>query len=62
MAYVSQTLHMSYLIRACANLYIDLSIYESNKTDFHLNWVQTNELCEIELFEIELFDHLIMFK
>ena len=25
----------------------------------YLNWGQTNDLCEIELFEIELFDHLI---
>ena len=28
----------------------------------HLNSVQTNDLCQIELFEIELFDHLDMCK
>ena len=28
----------------------------------YLNWVQTNELCKIELLEIELFDHLIVCK
>ena len=27
-----------------------------------LNPVQTNALCQIELFEIELFDHLILCK
>ena len=28
----------------------------------HLNWVQTNDLCWIELLEIEQFDHLTVYK
>ena len=35
-------------------------IYDLNRTIWHLNWVQTNDLCHIELFEVKLFDHLIM--
>ena len=27
-----------------------------------LNWMQTNDLCEIELLEIELFYHLTVYK
>ena len=27
---------------------------------WHLNWVQTKDLCSIELLEIEQFDHLIV--
>ena len=34
-------------------------IYGSNRTVWHFNWVQTNDLCEIELLEIELLDHLL---
>ena len=26
------------------------------------NWVQTNDLCKIELFEIELFGHSTVYK
>ena len=33
-------------------------IYGSNRIVWQFNWVQTNDLCLIELFEIELFDHL----
>ena len=32
--------------------------YGSNRTVWYLNWVQTNDLCKIELLEIELLDHL----
>ena len=28
----------------------------------HLSWVQTNDLCKIELFEIELFYYLFVNK
>ena len=38
------------------------SIYESNRTRSHLNWVQTNDLCWIELLEIELFDPLTVYR
>ena len=31
--------------------------YGSNRTVWHQNCVQTNELCSIDSFEIELFDH-----
>ena len=34
------------------------TIYGSNRTAWHLNCVQTNDLHSIELLEIELFDHL----
>ena len=37
-------------------------IYGSNRTIWHLNWEQTNDLCQIELEEIELFDHLAVGK
>ena len=37
-------------------------IYKSNRTIWHLNCVQTNELCQIKLLEIELFDCLTMCK
>ena len=37
-------------------------IYWSNRTVLHLNWVQTNDFYQIELFEIELFDHLTVCK
>ena len=30
----------------------------SNKTVWHLKWVQTNDLFLMELLEIERFDHL----
>ena len=30
----------------------------SNRTIWHLNYVQTNDVCQIEFHEIELFDHL----
>ena len=33
-------------------------IYGSNRIVWHLNWVQKNELCSIELLEIEPFDNL----
>ena len=29
---------------------------------WHLNWVQTNDLCKIELLEIKLFGHLTVCK
>ena len=32
-------------------------IYVSKRTVWYLNWVQTNDLCWFELFEIELFDN-----
>ena len=34
----------------------------SNKTVWHLNWVQTNNLYKIEIFEIELFDYSTVSK
>ena len=37
-------------------------IYGSNWTDWHLNWVQTNDLYYIELLKIELFDYLTVCK
>ena len=37
-------------------------IYRPNRTDWHLNWVQTNDLYKIELLEIELFDPLTVCK
>ena len=33
-------------------------IYGLNTTVWHPHWMQTNNLRKIELFEIELFDHL----
>ena len=36
--------------------------YGSNRTVWHLNCVQTNDLCLIELFEIDLFYHLPLGK
>ena len=35
-------------------------IYGSNRTVWHSNCVQTNDLCQIELYAIEQFDHLIV--
>ena len=32
--------------------------FVSNRTDWHLKYVQTNDFCKIELLDIELFDHL----
>ena len=40
----------------------DNPTYCSNKTVWPLNWVQTNDLCLIELFVIELLDHLTVCK
>ena len=37
-------------------------IYGPNGTVWYLNWVQTNDLHNIGLLEIELFDHLIVCK
>ena len=37
-------------------------IYGKHRTVWNLNWVQTNNLDEIELLEIELFDHLTVCK
>ena len=37
-------------------------IYGSNRTVWHLNCMQTNDLCKIELFEIELFHDLTVCK
>ena len=34
----------------------------SNRTVWHLNWMQTNDFGEIELFDIEQFDHLTVCK
>ena len=33
-------------------------IYGSNPAVWHLNWVQTDDWCQIKLFEIELLHHL----
>ena len=38
----------------------DSPIYASNRTVWHLNWVQINNLSYIELFEIELFIELFV--
>ena len=37
-------------------------IYELNGNVWHSNCIQTNDLCWIEYFEIELFDHLTVCK
>ena len=37
-------------------------IYGSNRSVWYLNCIQTNDLCEIELFEIELFNDLTVCK
>ena len=37
-------------------------IYGSNRIIWNLNWEETNDLCQIELFEIELFLHLTVSK
>ena len=37
-------------------------IYRSNKPVWHLNSEQTNYSCQVELLEIELFEHLIVYK
>ena len=37
-------------------------IYGSNRTVWYLNWAQINDLGLIELFEVELFDHLTVCK
>ena len=37
-------------------------IYRLNWYDRHLKWVQANNLCWIELFEINLSDHLTVYK
>ena len=37
-------------------------IYGSNRTVWHLNWVQTNNFCWTEVLEIELFDCLTACK
>ena len=36
------------------------AIFASNRTIWHLNCGQTNDLYKIELLEIELFDHLFV--
>ena len=35
-------------------------MYWSNRKVSHLNYEQKNDLCEIELLEVELFDHLTL--
>ena len=37
-------------------------MYGSNRTVRHLNCVQTNDLCYVELFEIGLFDYMTVLK
>ena len=37
-------------------------IYGLIRIVWHLNQMQTNDLCQTELFEIELFDHLTLCK
>ena len=37
-------------------------LFGSNRTVWHLNWVQTHDLCSVELLEIDLFDHLTVCK
>ena len=37
-------------------------IYRANRTTWHLNWVQTNDLYLSELIEIEVFDQLTVCK
>ena len=36
--------------------------YGSNRNVWHLNWLQTNDLYLIEIFKIDLFDHLTVCK